>query len=55
MVILFEHSERFQPLFAELDRRGLPYDGLLAAEEVEFDLSTGTLRKTDDTVRSYLG
>ncbi len=29
---LFEHSEWFQPLFAELDRRGIPYDRLLAAE-----------------------
>jgi hypothetical protein len=33
--ILFEHSEWFQPLFAELDRRGIPaswaraYSGLM--------------------------
>src|SRR5260370_9344635 len=32
IAILFEHSEWFQPLFAELDRRGIPYDRLLAAE-----------------------
>jgi hypothetical protein len=30
--ILFEYSEWFQPLFAELDRRGIFYDRLLAAE-----------------------
>ena len=30
--ILFEHSEWFQPLFAGLDLRGIPYDRLLAAE-----------------------
>jgi hypothetical protein len=29
---LFEHSEWFQPLFAELEQRGIPYDRLLAAE-----------------------
>ena len=32
IAILFEHSEWFQPLFAELDRRGISYDRLLAAE-----------------------
>jgi len=32
MAILFEHSEWFQPLSAGLDRRGIPYDRLLAAE-----------------------
>ncbi len=32
IAILFEHSEWFQPLFAELDRGGIPYDRLLAAE-----------------------
>jgi hypothetical protein len=32
IAILFEHSEWFQPLFAELERRGIPYDRLLAAE-----------------------
>ncbi len=32
IAILFEHSEWFQPLFAELDRRGILYDRLLAAE-----------------------
>jgi hypothetical protein len=31
IAILFEHSEWFQ-LFAGLDRRGIPYDRLLAAE-----------------------
>ena len=32
IAILFEHSEWFQPLFAELDRRGISYDRLLTAE-----------------------
>src|SRR5438309_522246 len=32
IAILFGHSEWFQPLFAGLDRRGIPYDRLLAAE-----------------------
>jgi hypothetical protein len=32
IAILFEHSEWFQQLFAELDRRGISYDRLLAAE-----------------------
>ena len=32
IAILFEHSEWFQPLLAVLDRRGIPYDRLLAAE-----------------------
>jgi hypothetical protein len=32
IAILFEHSKWFQPLFAELDRRGISYDRLLAAE-----------------------
>lgn len=32
IVTLFEHSEWFQPLFVGLDRRGIPYDRLLAAE-----------------------
>ena len=32
IAILFEHSEWFQPLFADLDRRGISYDRLLAAE-----------------------
>ena len=32
IAILFEHSEWFQPPFAGLDRRGIPYDRLLAAE-----------------------
>jgi len=32
IAILFKHSEWFQPLFAGLDRRGIPYDRLLAAE-----------------------
>src|SRR6266446_4609068 len=54
IAILFEHSEWFQPLFAGLDRRGISYDRLLAAEEVELDLSPGTLGKTNDPVRMYL-
>src|SRR5712692_6688986 len=54
IAILFEHSEWFQLLFAELDRRGIPYDRLLAAEEAELDLSLGTQGKTDDPVRLYL-
>jgi hypothetical protein len=29
IAILFEHSEWFQPPFAGLDRRGIPYDRLL--------------------------
>src|SRR6266852_1503772 len=32
IAILFEHSEWFQPLFAELDRRGISYNRFLAAE-----------------------
>jgi hypothetical protein len=32
IAILFEDSEWFQPLFAGLDRRGIPCDRLLAAE-----------------------
>jgi hypothetical protein len=32
IAILFEHSEWFQPLFAELDRRGIFYNRLPAAE-----------------------
>jgi hypothetical protein len=32
IAILFEHSEWFQPPFAGLDRRGIPYDRLLGAE-----------------------
>src|SRR5216683_1324853 len=51
---LFEHSEWFQPLFAGLDLRGIPYDRLLAAEEVDLDLSPGTVVKTNDPVRMYL-
>src|SRR6266849_9308003 len=54
IAILFERSEWFQPLFAGRDRRGIPYDRLLAAEEVELDLSPGTLGKTNDPVRMYL-
>lgn len=30
--ILYEHPEWFRPLFAELDRRGLPYERILAHE-----------------------
>ena len=36
IAILFEHSEWFQPPFAELDRRGIFYHRLLAAE-LSFD------------------
>jgi hypothetical protein len=32
IAILFERSEWFQPLFAELDRRGISCDRLLTAE-----------------------
>ena len=32
IAILFEHSEWLQQLFAGLDRRGIAYDRLLAAE-----------------------
>ena len=41
IAILFEHSEWFQPLFAELDRRGIPYDRLLAAG-LSYDLHART-------------
>src|SRR6266851_5458832 len=54
IAILFEHSKWFQPLFSGLDLRGIPYDRLLAAEEVELDLSPGTVGKTNDPVRMYL-
>jgi hypothetical protein len=30
--VLYEHPEWFRPLFAELERRGLPYEGILAHE-----------------------
>ncbi len=30
IALLFEHPEWFKPLFAELDRRGVRYDQLLA-------------------------
>jgi hypothetical protein len=36
--ILYEHPEWFRPLFAELDRRGLPYEPILAHEH-RFDPS----------------
>lgn len=32
MAIFYEHPEWFKPLFAELDRRGVPYDALTAHE-----------------------
>ncbi len=32
LAIFYEHPEWFTPLFAELDRRGVPYDRLLAYE-----------------------
>jgi len=41
ITILFEHSEWFQPLFAGLDRRGIPYDRLLAAE-LSYDPRAGS-------------
>jgi hypothetical protein len=34
LAIYYEHPEWFEPLFAELDRRGIPYDRLLAHEHV---------------------
>ena len=34
IAILYEHPEWFKPLFAELDRRGVPYVALHAAEHV---------------------
>ena len=30
--VLYEHPEWFRPLFAELERRGLPHEGILAHE-----------------------
>src|SRR5215217_206717 len=30
--ILYEHAEWFEPLFAEFDRRGVPYERILAHE-----------------------
>src|SRR5438094_16255 len=36
--ILYEHPEWFRPLLAELDRRGLPYEPILAHEH-QFDPS----------------
>src|SRR5713101_3126779 len=41
IAILFEHSEWFQPLFAGLDRSGIPYERLLAAE-LSYDPRTRT-------------
>src|SRR6266851_2925286 len=32
IALLFEHSEWFQPQFDGLNRRGIPYDRLLAAK-----------------------
>ena len=32
IAVLFEHPDWFQPLFAEIDRHGIAYDRLLAAE-----------------------
>ncbi len=32
LAIFYEHPEWFKPMFAELDRRGVPYDRLLAYE-----------------------
>jgi glutathione synthase/RimK-type ligase-like ATP-grasp enzyme len=40
--ILYEHPEWFRPLFAELDRRGVSYDRLLAHEH-RFDPAQHTL------------
>src|SRR5438552_9633451 len=39
--ILYEHSVWFVPLFAELDRRELPYSRI-AAESHRFDPAAGT-------------
>ena len=36
MAIFYEHPEWFKPLFAELDRRGVSYERLLAHEH-QFD------------------
>jgi len=36
VAILYEHPEWFRPLFAELDRRGLPYEAVHAAR-LSFD------------------
>lgn len=38
MAVLYEHPEWFKPLFAELDRRGIPHDRIHAASHV-FDPS----------------
>lgn len=34
IAVFYEHPEWFKPLFAELDRRGVPYDQLLAHEHL---------------------
>lgn len=36
IAVFYEHPEWFKPVFAELDRRGLEYDGLLAQDH-QFD------------------
>src|SRR5712691_4724842 len=41
--VLFEHPEWFRPLFAELDRRGLPYEPIHAAEHI-FDPAAREVR-----------
>jgi hypothetical protein len=38
--ILYEHPDWFRPLFAELERRGLPHEGILAHEH-RYDPSAG--------------
>ena len=41
--VLYEHPEWFRPLFAELDRRGLPYEPIHAAEHI-FDPAAREVR-----------
>ena len=43
IAVFYEHPEWFTPLFAELDRRGVPYDRLLAHEH-RFDPTEGRCR-----------
>ena len=45
LAIYYEHPEWFKPLFAELERRGVAYDRLLAHEH-RFDPALWTLRVT---------
>src|SRR5919202_2812706 len=43
LAVLYEHPDWFRPLFTELDRRGIPYEPLHAAELV-FDPADATQR-----------